>query len=416
MTTITNAVTGRSYGAANAKALAKAASERAYTSSEWATYRQWLEIGRQVRKGERGTTIGYMHDGRRKLAFLFNREQTEATEGASDAQPAAPAIVAPIAAPPAREGFAARLRRGIAALAFWRSRTQPEQQPDQTPPAAPAAPVAPPQPEQQPAEQPKPDQAPPAAPPPAAPPVDTKPAGEVIDIRSRLPQREQSAPAPQPKPAPRQIKPRVAGDAKPHHAGETAAARVKAWASVPRVNMAALPTAHAVSESHRSPRKSRRDHGNKWQCTVTTRTAGEYRYSVRTFGLDGEEAARKAAISLAMISLAHDRKLRTCWQRKSNGKLLRGFDPGALENLIASEQPKASAVHVAGDVSQQPKAAPQPKRAAKSAKAPAKAAQPAKAARRNGARIPGAPGVDLGAALAARFARGHNPRQVRAQA
>lgn len=48
-----NYFTGHKYQGINAQDLAS----KGYKSNQWATYRQWLEGGQQVQKGQRGTSI-----------------------------------------------------------------------------------------------------------------------------------------------------------------------------------------------------------------------------------------------------------------------------------------------------------------------------------------------------------------------
>ena len=52
-----NASTGKLYRGINPLLLELAALDKGYASKHWATYRQWLALGCQVRKGERGTRI-----------------------------------------------------------------------------------------------------------------------------------------------------------------------------------------------------------------------------------------------------------------------------------------------------------------------------------------------------------------------
>src|ERR1700758_4541666 len=52
-----NALNHKPYRGINIVMLWAAAQKRAYSSNEWATYRQWEEIGAQVRKGERSTIV-----------------------------------------------------------------------------------------------------------------------------------------------------------------------------------------------------------------------------------------------------------------------------------------------------------------------------------------------------------------------
>ena len=51
----TNASTGKPYRGGNIFVLWLSSLESGYTSSKWATYKQWEAMGAQVRKGERGT-------------------------------------------------------------------------------------------------------------------------------------------------------------------------------------------------------------------------------------------------------------------------------------------------------------------------------------------------------------------------
>lgn len=52
-----NGVSGEAYRGLNILTLWIIGEERGFTSRKWATYRQWAELGAQVRKGERGTTV-----------------------------------------------------------------------------------------------------------------------------------------------------------------------------------------------------------------------------------------------------------------------------------------------------------------------------------------------------------------------
>ena len=52
-----NAANRKPYRGVNVLMLWATAQKHAYTSNEWATYRQWQEAGAQVRKGERSTTV-----------------------------------------------------------------------------------------------------------------------------------------------------------------------------------------------------------------------------------------------------------------------------------------------------------------------------------------------------------------------
>ena len=52
-----NALTERSYHGSNILSLWIDAEEKAFTHQIWATYRQWAELGAQVRKGEKGSLV-----------------------------------------------------------------------------------------------------------------------------------------------------------------------------------------------------------------------------------------------------------------------------------------------------------------------------------------------------------------------
>jgi len=52
-----NAINRKPYRGVNVLMLWATAQKQAYTSNEWATYRQWQETGAQIRKGERSTTV-----------------------------------------------------------------------------------------------------------------------------------------------------------------------------------------------------------------------------------------------------------------------------------------------------------------------------------------------------------------------
>lgn len=52
-----NAFTGRRYRGVNVVTLWAAAHLRGFDACHWATYRQWRELGAQVRRGEQSSTI-----------------------------------------------------------------------------------------------------------------------------------------------------------------------------------------------------------------------------------------------------------------------------------------------------------------------------------------------------------------------
>ena len=55
---------GQAYSGINILMLWAAARKYSYSSHQWATYRQWNELGAQVRKGERGSR-DFRHDSER---------------------------------------------------------------------------------------------------------------------------------------------------------------------------------------------------------------------------------------------------------------------------------------------------------------------------------------------------------------
>jgi antirestriction protein ArdC len=87
-----NAVTGAYYRGKNVDRLLSAAEEAGYVGAEWAGFKQWLSVGRVVRKGEHGTgcitVVGEMRDegaattrstGKRGVRGfrVFHRDQTD---------------------------------------------------------------------------------------------------------------------------------------------------------------------------------------------------------------------------------------------------------------------------------------------------------------------------------------------------
>ena len=58
----TNAATGASYRGVNVVALWAEAAVRGYMSGAWASYRQWQNLGAQVRKGEHGSVIVFFKE------------------------------------------------------------------------------------------------------------------------------------------------------------------------------------------------------------------------------------------------------------------------------------------------------------------------------------------------------------------
>ncbi|MBX0289742.1 ssDNA-binding domain-containing protein [Hymenobacter sp. HSC-4F20] len=84
-----NGTTGNRYNGFNIPILWDAADKKGYQTHNWASYKQWAEQGKQVRRGEKGTQIGYYNtlikedgDDEKKIPFLrvssvFNEQQLE---------------------------------------------------------------------------------------------------------------------------------------------------------------------------------------------------------------------------------------------------------------------------------------------------------------------------------------------------
>ena len=72
-----NASTGKPYRGVNVLALWAAAHAAAYPSAVWATYKQWQELGAQVRKGERSSTIVFW----KQITAAETAEDGTETEG-----------------------------------------------------------------------------------------------------------------------------------------------------------------------------------------------------------------------------------------------------------------------------------------------------------------------------------------------
>jgi antirestriction protein ArdC len=102
-----NAATGNGYNGINIVSLWMAAEARGYTAPLWATFRQWLSIGAQVRKGEKASLVVFYKefdaepdpdsaddDGKRRMArasYVFNASQVDGF-----ALPAEPELGPPI--------------------------------------------------------------------------------------------------------------------------------------------------------------------------------------------------------------------------------------------------------------------------------------------------------------------------------
>ena len=73
-----NAASQKGYRGINTLLLWAAAQKRQYESNEWATYRQWQDLGGQVRKGEKSTLIVFWK------FFDSNKESDETADDDSD--------------------------------------------------------------------------------------------------------------------------------------------------------------------------------------------------------------------------------------------------------------------------------------------------------------------------------------------
>ena len=72
-----NAVSKRPYRGINVLVLWAIAQERGYKSGTWATYKQWSELGAQVRKGEKSANVVFWK--------FFDRDE-EQQDGAADSE------------------------------------------------------------------------------------------------------------------------------------------------------------------------------------------------------------------------------------------------------------------------------------------------------------------------------------------
>lgn len=89
-----NPTTGNTYSGDNISRLVAAQEAAGYPTAEWAGYGQWLDKGRQVRKGEKSTVIVMFvtkKDAKTgtekripKSARVFNIAQTDAVAAVSD--------------------------------------------------------------------------------------------------------------------------------------------------------------------------------------------------------------------------------------------------------------------------------------------------------------------------------------------
>jgi antirestriction protein ArdC len=77
----TNALTGAEYRGSNVLSLWVAGMAKGYTSNRWATYKQWAELGAQVRKGEKSATGIFFQMIERKGATQPDTDRTNKAAG-----------------------------------------------------------------------------------------------------------------------------------------------------------------------------------------------------------------------------------------------------------------------------------------------------------------------------------------------
>lgn len=126
-----NALTGRTYRGINTLALWCGAQAQGYADARWATYRQWAELGAQVRRGEQGTPVLFYRDlppetahatrdDDAKAPRFVARASTVFNAAQADGAPALPALpTMPIVPTPTFDRFVANtgavVRTGSAA-------------------------------------------------------------------------------------------------------------------------------------------------------------------------------------------------------------------------------------------------------------------------------------------------------------
>lgn len=140
-----NALTKNRYNGVNIISLWVAAEARGFSSPIWATYRQWADMGRQVRKGAKSELVIFYKefeveaspddaddDGKRRVArasYVFNAAEIDGFE-----QPDPPERLGPIERIDAADRFIratrARIRHG-GDRAFYRLSTDHIQMPDE---------------------------------------------------------------------------------------------------------------------------------------------------------------------------------------------------------------------------------------------------------------------------------------------
>lgn len=141
----TNALTAKPYNGINIVSLWVAAECLGYSAPVWATYRQWSELGAQVRKGEKSSLVVFYKeyesepdpdnaddDGKRRVArasYVFNASQVDGFTA-----PDAPTSLGPVERLEAVDRFigatAAQIAHG-GERAFYRPSTDSIQMPDE---------------------------------------------------------------------------------------------------------------------------------------------------------------------------------------------------------------------------------------------------------------------------------------------
>ena len=71
-----NAVSKKTYRGVNVLTLWATAQDKQYASTEWATYRQWSELGAQVRKGEKATAVVFWSSAKSKKESQDGEDKT----------------------------------------------------------------------------------------------------------------------------------------------------------------------------------------------------------------------------------------------------------------------------------------------------------------------------------------------------
>lgn len=140
-----NALTGNAYNGINIVSLWVSAEAQSYAAPIWATYRQWSELGAQVRKGEKSSLVVFYKeyvtdpdpddaddDGKRRMArasYVFNAAQVDGY-----ALPSAPEPLGPVDRIAAVDRFiaatGARVEHG-GERAYYRPSTDHIQMPDE---------------------------------------------------------------------------------------------------------------------------------------------------------------------------------------------------------------------------------------------------------------------------------------------